>query len=82
MNAAIMVDPASVAGGEHDLFLCGNDAAAKAQVTELLKTDFGWKRVVDLGDIGASRGMEAAMLLWLRLWAARQSAAFNYRIVP
>jgi len=81
MNAAIMVDPGSIGRGEHDLFLCGNDVAAKAQVTELLKRDFGWKSIIDLGDVGASRGMEAAMLLWLRLWGVQQSAAFNYRIV-
>ena len=44
-----MVDPALVPG-EHDTFVCGNDAAAKATVTALLR-DFGWKHVIDLGDI-------------------------------
>ncbi len=36
VNAAVMVDPRRV-GGESDLFLCGNDAAAKAKVAALLE---------------------------------------------
>ena len=81
MNALLMVDPAQLAGGEHDLFLCGNDDGAKRQVTELLKKEFGWKSVIDLGDIGAARGMEMSLPFWLRLYGVYQSPAFNYRIV-
>ncbi len=29
MTASVMVDPASVAGGDHSVFVSGNDAAAK-----------------------------------------------------
>jgi len=36
-NVNVMVDPRQVAGGDHDLFVSGNDAAAKARVTELLR---------------------------------------------
>jgi 8-hydroxy-5-deazaflavin:NADPH oxidoreductase len=56
MNAAIMVDPARVPGA-HDVFVCGNEDDAKAQVAELLQS-FGWpaERIVDLGDITAARG--------------------------
>ncbi len=35
VNAEVMVDPSKVPG-EHVLFVCGNDEAAKAQVVELL----------------------------------------------
>ena len=51
-----MVDPGSVPG-EHDLFVCGNDEAAKAEVKALLGS-FGWPadRILDLGDISAARG--------------------------
>src|SRR5262245_7053508 len=70
--AAVMVDPASVAGGDHDALVCGNDAGAKASVSELLKT-FGWQRFVDLGDIKAARGMEAYLLLWVNLMGALKS---------
>lgn len=49
MNAAVMVNPSAVPG-DHDAFVCGNDADAKSRVSELLRT-FGWKTIVDLGDI-------------------------------
>ena len=41
INAQIMVDPGRVKG-DHDVFVSGNDAEAKAQVRELL-AGFGWK---------------------------------------
>ena len=42
MNASVMVDP-SLVPGEHDVFLCGDDDAAKAQAKALLE-EFGWPR--------------------------------------
>lgn len=80
VNAQVMVDPARVAGGDHAVFLCGNDALAKGQVGELLQ-GFGWKQIVDLGDITAARGTESYLLLWLRLWGALGTADFNVRVV-
>jgi len=79
-NAYIMVDPGQVAGGEHDLFVSGNDADAKARVTELLKGWFGWKSVIDLGDITTARGTEMLLPIWLRLWGALGTPMFNFRI--
>ena len=79
MNAHLMVD-ASKVPGEHDVFVGGNDAGAKAKVTELLR-GFGWKNVVDLGDITTARGTEAYLLLWLRLWGVVGSADFNVHVV-
>jgi len=78
VNASVMVEPGRVPG-EHDVFVCGNDAEAKAHVAEILWS-FGWKNVVDLGDITAARGTEAYLLLWLRLWGALQTADFNIHI--
>lgn len=80
ITAAVMVEPASVAGGDHDALLCGNDAGAKKAVTELLKS-FGWQRFVDLGDIKASRGMEAYLLLWVNLMGALGGPMFSVKIV-
>lgn len=80
VNANVMVDPARVAGGEHDVFVSGNDAAAKAQVTELLKS-FGWKHIVDLGDITTARATEGYLALWVRLYGALGTADFNVRIM-
>ncbi len=79
VNANIMVEPGKLKG-ESDLFLCGNDAAAKKGVTELLAS-FGWKTVHDLGDIRNARGMEAYLLLWLQLYVTWKTAEFNVRIV-
>ncbi len=79
VNANVMVSPGKVPG-ESDLFVCGNDAAAKQRVVELLHA-FGWKNVIDLGDITGARGLEAYLLLWLRLWGAVGKPEFNIRIV-
>ncbi len=81
INCQVMVDPGRVAGGDHDVFVSGNDAAAKGRVTEILRGWFGWKRVVDLGDITTARGTEAYLLLWIRMWGALQTADFNIKIV-
>jgi predicted dinucleotide-binding enzyme len=80
VNASVMVDPGRVPG-ESDVFVCGNDSAAKGEVTRILKEWFGWKGVIDLGDITAARGMEAYLLLWLRLWTVVGSPDFNVRVV-
>ena len=79
MSCDVMVDPARVPG-EHDVFVSGNDEAAKAQVGELLKS-FGWKSIVDLGDLTTARGTEAYVLFWLRAWGALKTADFNVRLV-
>ncbi|HEY9842681.1 MAG: NADPH-dependent F420 reductase [Candidatus Sericytochromatia bacterium] len=82
MNCNVMVRPAEVAGGEHNVFVSGNDAAAKQSVRLLLK-EFGWKDeyILDLGDISSARGTEAWLPLWLRIWGATGTGAFNLRIV-
>jgi predicted dinucleotide-binding enzyme len=81
VNCEVMVDPGKVPG-EHDVFVCGNDEAAKAQVVELLRS-FGWpaEHVLDLGDITTARGTEAYLMLWIRLWGALQTGHFNVRVV-
>ena len=81
MNAKVMVEPAQIANGDHDAFVCGNDAGAKARVTEILRGWFGWKNVIDLGDISNARGTEAYLLLWVRLYGAVKTADFNIRVV-
>ena len=81
MNANVMVDPGLVLG-EHDIFVSGNDAAAKAQVAELLQS-FGWpsERIVDLGDITGARGQELYVALWVRLMGVAGGPEFNIRLV-
>jgi predicted dinucleotide-binding enzyme len=78
MTAAVMVNPSAVPG-DHEVFLCGNDAEAKARVTELLRS-FGWRSILDLGDITAARGMEMILPIWLRLMGTLKMPMFNFHI--
>ncbi|MFT4108080.1 NADPH-dependent F420 reductase [Propionicimonas sp.] len=80
MTAPLMVTPRELADGDFSTFVCGDDDEAKALVTGLL-TDLGHRDVIDLGDITAARGVEAMMLVWLRLWGVVGSARFTYKIV-
>ena len=78
-TANVMVD-ASLIKGDHDMFLCGNDAGAKGQVAEILEGWFGWKHLVDLGDITGARAQEMFLILWVRLYGALQSPMFNVHV--
>lgn len=79
MNCLLMVDPTRVSG-ETEVFLSGNDAAAKATVVDLLKS-FGWPAPLDLGDISTARGTEAWLPLWVRLYGALGTPDFNLKLV-
>jgi 8-hydroxy-5-deazaflavin:NADPH oxidoreductase len=79
MNTYVMMDPSKVKG-DTSVFVNGNDADAKAQVTALLK-DLGWSDIIDLGDITASRAVEMMMPLWLKLWGVIGNTPFNFKIV-
>ena len=60
---ALMFRP-ELPGGPPDMFIAGDDAEAKATVTEILN-DFGWPSVIDLGGIAASRWLEAMCIAWV-----------------
>jgi predicted dinucleotide-binding enzyme len=77
VTAAVMVQPGLVPG-QHAIFICGDDDAAKAQANVLLE-EFGWspRSILDLGDITAARGMEMYLPLWLRLYGATGTALLN-----
>jgi predicted dinucleotide-binding enzyme len=80
MTAGVMVNPGLVAGGDHHVFVSGNDAGAKARVTEILTSWFGWKNVIDLGDLSTARGAEMILPLWITLMGALQTPMFNFKI--
>ena len=82
VNCEIMIDPGLV-HGDHNLFICGNDAEAKDKVSDWLCQWFGWKRsnIIDLGDITGSRGMEMWMPIWLRLYGKIGHPHFNLRVI-
>ena len=82
MWCGLMVNPALINGGDHNTFICGNDAAAKEYVKNILKS-FGWseKNILDLGDITKARGTEMYLPLWLSIYSATNNGAFNVKIV-
>ena len=78
MNANVMVNP-SLVRGDHDVFVSGNDAGAKARVREILER-FGWRSVIDLGDITSARGTEMLLPIWLRLWGVFGTPNINFHV--
>ena len=77
-----MIKTAALVGdGDHSVFVCGDDADAKSQVTGWLTEWFGWRDVIDLGDITSARGTEMYLPIWLRLWGALGTGMFNVKVV-
>ena len=82
MNCDVMVDPARVGDGDHDVFVAGEDADAKATVTALLQS-FGWtaEHIHDLGGLASARGTEMYLPLWLSLMGSLGTGNFNIKVV-
>jgi 8-hydroxy-5-deazaflavin:NADPH oxidoreductase len=80
MNASVMVNP-GMFSTETAVFVCGNDADAKKKVVEILRDGFGWKQILDLGDIKAARGTEAYVPFWVMMMTAQGTPTFNIKIV-
>jgi predicted dinucleotide-binding enzyme len=81
MNADVMVNPGLVPG-DHNVFLAGDDDAAKAETQQLLES-FGWPagRIMDLGGISAARGLEMWLPLWLSLFQAAGTGHINIAVM-
>jgi predicted dinucleotide-binding enzyme len=80
MNAHLMVHPKRLAGGDHSVFVSGDDDDAKQTVTALLES-FGHTDIIDLGDITTARGTEMVVPIWVRLMGALDTLYFNFKIV-
>lgn len=80
MNANVMVN-AAILPGDHVIFVAGNDPDARRTVETLLREQFGWKMVLDLGDIRAARGLEAYVLHWVNVLGALGTPIFNIALV-
>jgi predicted dinucleotide-binding enzyme len=80
VNCRVMVDPGRVPGA-HNLFVSGDDAGAKEQVTALLG-ELGWpaERVLDLGGLRTARATEMYLLLWLTMLRNSGSPDFNIEV--
>ena len=79
LTAALMVEP-GLLGEATTVFVSGDDADAKATVTELL-TGFGHQDVIDLGPLETARGTEMLLPLWLRTMGALGTGMFNIKVV-
>jgi hypothetical protein len=79
MAAPIMVNPKMLKGGDHSIFMAGNDAGAKAQVADLMKS-FGWTDILDLGGIGAAIGPEMLMGMWVHLYMSTKNGMLNIKV--
>lgn len=80
ISAPLMINPGALAGGDHTVFLSGNDAAAKKAVRGLLES-LGHKDILDLGDISTARGTEMYLALWTRIYGAIQKPIFSVKVV-
>lgn len=80
VTASLMVNPRGLADGDHDLFICGNDAGAKETALGVLR-EFGWTNIHDLGDITNARATEAVLPIWVRLYGTLGTGMFNFKIV-
>jgi predicted dinucleotide-binding enzyme len=61
VGSALMVNP-QLKEGTPTMFICGNNAAAKARVTAILE-QFGWE-AADMGGVQAARAIEPLCMLW------------------
>ncbi len=80
VNASVQIAPRALADGEHQMFIAGDSDPAKQEVDALMRS-YGWKHVIDLGDIRACRAIEMMLPMWLSLMHHTGTASFNYRLV-
>jgi len=80
INASVIADAAKLPEMT-DVFVSGNDIEAKATVAGLLKEWFGWRHVIDLGDITTARGVEMYVLFWHYLRDVTPAQRFNIKVV-
>lgn len=80
MNSNVMVDPRKLTE-KSDVFVSGNDIDAKATVVTILRDWFGWRSIIDLGDITTSRSVEMYVILWHTLRNTISSPRFNIKVV-
>jgi predicted dinucleotide-binding enzyme len=65
--------------GPPDMFIAGNDAAAKKTVTAILDR-FGWP-TIDIGGIEGARYLEAMCLLWVLAGQATKSRTQAFKLL-
>lgn len=79
ITSSRMVDP-KFADGQPDMFIAGNDAAAKQQTADLLKA-FGWRSAIDMGDIHQSYLLEALAMTWIQYGVTRNHWSHGFSLL-
>jgi len=77
---ALMFQPKLAHEIRPDMFICGDDAAAKQKTAELL-ADFGWE-TIDVGAISAAHYLEAMCLVWVLAAAKSGKWMQAFKLVP
>ena len=67
------------ADGPPDMFICGNDDAAKKTVTDILMS-FGWS-AIDIGGIEGARLLEPLCVLWIDYAMRAQSHSHAFKLL-
>ena len=80
VTASVMVDPSTVGDGDTTVFVAGDDAEARQQVSGLLR-ELGWRDIVELDGLHNARGLEMWLPLWVRLMGALGTGEFNIKLV-
>jgi predicted dinucleotide-binding enzyme len=78
VGSGLMVDP-RLPGGRPTMFVCGEDAAAKRQVAQLVEA-FGWD-VEDAGAAAAARAIEPLCMLWCIPGFLRNDWAHAFKVL-
>ncbi|MCC6476660.1 NAD(P)-binding domain-containing protein [bacterium] len=81
VNAMLMTNPNMLGGGDHTIFVSGNDAQAKEAVIDFLKSQFGWRDVIDFGDITNARATESYLHLWIRMFGQFQNPMVTIKVL-
>jgi 8-hydroxy-5-deazaflavin:NADPH oxidoreductase len=79
ITSSRMVDP-KFADGQPDMFIAGNDAAAKQQTADILKA-FGWRSAIDMGDISKSYLLEALAMTWIDYGVSRNHWSHGFSLL-
>lgn len=78
VGAPLMIDP-QLEGGRPTMFICGNDEAAKREVSAIL-AEVGWD-AEDIGKASGARAIEPLCQLWCAPGFLRGDWAHAYRVV-
>lgn len=79
VNAHTMIHP-KLEEGLPDMFMAGNDAAAKKTVAGILK-QFGWAEPVDIGSLEHARYLEALAMIWINIAIPTKTWSLAFKLL-